>query len=55
VRGLTYNIAEILRIDRLLEELVNQKAVVTRQDIETFRQLKSERKGHVRVIQNYKP
>jgi hypothetical protein len=53
--SLANNLAEIVRIDRLIRELVTSRKVLTLSDLGEMRRLRDERKNHVRVIQNYKP
>jgi hypothetical protein len=45
------HLAEIIRIDNLME-LVRSRSVITLSEINTFRQLKEERKHQVRAIQS---
>jgi hypothetical protein len=46
------NLADIIRIDNLIRELVRSRSVITLSEINKFRQLKEERKQHVRAIQS---
>jgi hypothetical protein len=55
LKGLAYNVAEIIRIDRELGEFVSSRKVIHISELAPHRALKEERRGHVRVIQNYKP
>jgi hypothetical protein len=55
MRDLAYNVAEIIRIDRELGEFVSSRKVIHISELAPYRALKEERRGHVRVIQNYKP
>jgi hypothetical protein len=48
------NVAEIIRLDRLIAEVAT-KSVVTLADLNDFRWLKQQRRYQVRAIQNYQP
>jgi hypothetical protein len=52
--SLTANVAEIIRLDHLLEEIAG-KPVVSLADLKEWRWLKDQRRYQVRAIKNYSP